>query len=76
MPSELLYKSGTDIIWSGGATYDMYGIDNLLTSSAAQGAKADLGATRPPLYSVEFVQLSCMLHYILQSQPMALNNCL
>ena len=55
MASELLLKSGTAIEWSeSGGDYDMT-IDSLTTGAAGQGAKGDLGATRAPTFSVEFM---------------------
>ena len=55
MASELLLKSGTTITWNeSSGDYDMT-IDGLLTAAAGQGAKGDLGATRAPSFSVEFM---------------------
>lgn len=62
MANEILHKTGTPVVWSDTTDYsstnsgltrthqiDLTGITN---NAARQGAKADLGATRPRLYVV------------------------
>lgn len=52
MPTEILEKSGTSIVWtSSGGTYAL-DASSLANDAARQGAKGDLGATRAPLFVV------------------------
>ncbi len=60
MPTEILIKSGTPIVWADttdyagdlGARTHQIDLTSVAASAARQGAKADLGATRAAAYAV------------------------
>ncbi len=60
MPTEILVKSGTPIVWADvtdyagdlGARTHQIDLTSIAAAAARQGAKADLGATRAAAYAV------------------------
>ena len=61
MPTEILIKSDTPVVWADsvqpyagdiGARTHQIDLDSLASTAARQGAKADLGATRAAVYAV------------------------
>lgn len=62
MPNEILHKTGTPIVWADTTDYSstLSGLtrtaqillENIANNAARQGAKVDLGATRPRSYNV------------------------
>lgn len=61
MPTEVLVKSGTPVVWADSTDYSATGsgftrtaqilLESLSSGAARQGDKVDLGATRPRSYS-------------------------
>lgn len=62
MPTEILVKSGTPVVWADSIDYSSAGsgytrthqilLESISTGAARQGDKADLGATRAASYAV------------------------
>ena len=55
MPTEILTKSGTPIVWNNAVTN--YGLEmaGMVANTGVQGAKGDLGATRAREFDVDLV---------------------